>query len=189
MVYIDEHYLQMDLQASLAVISEQRRQQALSMRHDQGRRQSVGAYLLLKQALRDEAGIEDNPQFSYGPHGQPFLADYPEWHFSMSHCREAVGCVLSRQPVGLDIESVGRMRPNVLGYAMNDDEQAEIMGASDPQVAFTRLWTMKESLLKLQGCGLHDGMRDILKQCRDDYRFTTIEVLEHHYVYTFCEQL
>lgn len=48
MVYIDEHIWDFDLDAALAEISEQRREQALRFKHELGRRQCVLAYLLLK---------------------------------------------------------------------------------------------------------------------------------------------
>ena len=108
MVYIDEHIDDFDLPTALADISEQRRQQALRFKHEHGQRTCVLAYLLLKKALREEYGITDNPVFEYGEHGKPAIAGHPDIHFNLSHCREAVACVVSSHPVGIDVEAVTR---------------------------------------------------------------------------------
>ena len=186
MVYIDEHIDDFDLPTALADISEQRRQQALRFRHERGQRTCVLAYLLLKKALREEYGIGGNPTFEYGEHGKPRLAEHPDIHFSLSHCREAVVCAVSQRPVGIDVESVSRYKEPLAVYAMNDGERAEIMAAERPDVAFARLWTMKEARLKLTG----EGIAGNLKTALDDghrWRFTTVERLERNYIYTLCE--
>ena len=58
MVYIDDHIDDFDLQAALAELSEQRRQQALRFRFERGQRTCALAYLLLKRALHEEFDID-----------------------------------------------------------------------------------------------------------------------------------
>ena len=186
MVYVDDRISAIDLPSALRSISSQRREQALRFKHEEGQRLCVAAYLLLKRALLEQEGITENPVFSYGPHGKPMIVGHPELHFSLSHCREAAVCVLSRRPVGIDVESIGRYRATVARYAMNDAELLQINQSPEPELAFVRLWTMKESLLKLTGEGINDHMKDVLSQT-ESYRFTTTEVLEKNYVYTLCE--
>lgn len=186
MVYIDDKTDAFDLQEALLTISEQRRQQALRFKHEQGQRLCVAAYLLLKRALRDQEGILENPVFAYGPHGKPSIVGHPELHFSLSHCKEAAVCVLSRHPIGIDVESIGRYRETVAHYAMSDAEVARIEQAEHPDVEFVRLWTMKESLLKLTGEGINDHMKYVLKDI-PERSFTTVEEIEKNYIYTVCE--
>ena len=188
MVYIDEHIDDFDLPMALADISAQRREQALRFKYERGQRTCVLAYLLLKQALRHEYGIVDNPLFEYGEHGKPSIVGHPDIYFNLSHCREAVVCAVGRYPVGIDVESVNRYKKELARYTMNDHEQALIAAAERPEVAFTRLWTMKEARLKLTG----EGIGSNLKVALDDYadwRFTTVERLEKKYIYTLCEPL
>lgn len=186
MVYIDDKIDAFDLQEALQTISEQRRQQALRFKHEQGQRLCVAAYLLLKRALREQEGILENPIFAYGPHGKPSIVGHPELHFSLSHCKEAAVCVLSRHPIGIDVESIGRYRETVAHYAMSDAEVARIEQAEHPDVEFVRLWTMKESLLKLTGEGINDHMKYVLKDI-PERSFTTVEEIEKNYIYTVCE--
>ena len=41
-----------------------------------------------------------------GEHGKPYLQDYPEVHFNLSHAGNRVMCVVSPEPAGCDIEGV-----------------------------------------------------------------------------------
>ena len=188
MVYIDEHIDDFDLQAALADISDQRREQALCFHYERGQRTCVLAYLLLKKALREEYGMTENPLFEYGEHGKPRIVGHPDIHFNLSHCREAVACAVSSHPVGVDIESVRHCREQLVAYTMNEREQALIAAAERPDVAFTRLWTMKEARQKLTGQGISKGMPTVLDDS-NDYQFTTVERLERNYIYTLCEPL
>ena len=54
MIYVCEDIWSFDLEAGLEEISEQRREQALKFRHEQGQRLCVLAYQLLKQGLKEE---------------------------------------------------------------------------------------------------------------------------------------
>ena len=126
MLYLNDDIQHFDFEASLPLLSDQRREQALQFKHELGRKTCAAAYLLLCEGLRREYGITEKPVFEYGEHGKPFIAGHPELHFSLSHCKEAAVCVLSRQPVGIDVESVGRYRDSVARYAMNDKELQEI---------------------------------------------------------------
>ena len=186
MVYIDEHIDDFDLQAALPEISEQRREQALRFKFERGQRTCVLAYLLLKKALREEYGLTENPLFEYDPHGKPFIAGHPEIHFSLSHCREAVACAVSDRPGGIDVESVRRYKEDVVRYAMNEQEQQQIAAAERPDVAFIRLWTMKEARLKLTGEGITNDLKSALDG--GSWQFTTVERLNKNYIYTLCEE-
>ena len=105
-VLVSEGIWDFNLEAALNEISEQRREQALKFRHEQGQRLCVLAYQLLKQGLREEYGITDNPVFEYNEHGKPSIVGHPEIFFNLSHCKEAAVCVISDQPVGIDVESI-----------------------------------------------------------------------------------
>ena len=181
MIYIDDHIDDFDLQEALATVSAQRREQALRYRHERDRRLNVAAYRLLHRALMTEYGINELPQFTYDSNGKPALAGYPDIHFSMSHCRVAVACAVSDRPVGIDIETLDHYSDRDDHRDSSCDEESvhvppddcRILESHYPNAAFTRLWTMKESLFKLTGddCG-GDIARMLQESTR--YRFTTV---------------
>ena len=65
---------------------------------------SAYAFLLLRYALKKKYGISAVPEFNYNEYGKPFLKDFPDIYFSMSHCAGRVVCAVSDSPVGVDIQ-------------------------------------------------------------------------------------
>ena len=189
MIYINDDIGSLQLEAALAEISGQRREQALKFRHEQGRRLCVAAYLLLKEGLRQEYGIDENPLLDYDPQGKPFLADHRDVFFNLSHCRKAAVCAIGCKPVGIDIEYVREYRPSLAQYTMNAQEMERISRSRRPDVEFIRLWTMKESLLKLSGEGIRHSMKDVLDKAAESVAFNTVVNLQRQYVYTFVSEL
>jgi 4'-phosphopantetheinyl transferase len=185
MIYIDEHINDFNLESALLELSDQRREQALRFKYELGRRTCVLAYLLLKRALREEYGITENPVFEYGEHGKPFIVGHPEIFFNLSHCREAVACAVSDRPIGIDVESVRQFKESLVRYTMNEREVAQIMEAERPDVAFIRLWTMKEARLKLTGEGISNDLKTVLDEAVKK-QYTTVECLQQGYIYTVC---
>lgn len=162
MVYLNDDIANFDFEAALPLLSEQRREQALKFKHEQGRKTCAAAYLLLCEGLRKEYGITEKPVFEYGEHGKPFILGHPEIHFNMSHCREAAICAISETPVGIDVESIREYRESLVHYTMNDDEIAAITQSPNPALTFIRYWTMKEAVLKLSGEGIRNDLKTVL---------------------------
>ena len=179
---LSEEIWDFDLEAGLREISEQRREQALKFKFEQGQRLCVLAYRLLKQALREEYGITENPIFEYNEHGKPAIKGHPEIHFNLSHCKEAAVCVVNDQPVGADVESIREYKEGLVHYSMNDEEVRQIETSEHPDRAFIRLWTMKEATLKLIGTGISNDLKKAIDHER--YQYTTVECAT--YIYTVC---
>ena len=162
-LYMDD-YTARDIESLVEQLPAWRREQALRYRHEAGRRQCVLAYEALRRGLRERYGIAEDPGFDYNSHGKPSLRQFPHIHFSLSHCREAVGCLLSDSECGLDLEASRPVRESLVQYTMNEAEASLIGSADDPQTAFLRLWTRKEAVLKLRGTGIRGSMKDVLAQ-------------------------
>ena len=182
-VLLSEDIWEFDLKAALEEISPQRREQALKFKHEQGQRLCVLAYQLLKQGLREEYGITENPLFEYNEHGKPSIVGHPDIFFNLSHCKEAAACVVSDRPVGIDVESIREYKESLARYTMSDTELEQILSAEHPDVAFIRLWTMKEATLKLIGTGISNDLKTLLDTSL--YKYTTVE--RQRYIYTVCE--
>ena len=181
-VLVSEDIWEFDLEAALKEISAQRREQALKFKFEQGQRLCVLAYQLLKEGLRQEYGITENPIFEYNEHGKPLIIGHPEIFFNLSHCKEAAICVVSDQPVGIDVESIREYKESLVNYTMNDEEIAQIKSAENPAATFIRLWTMKEATTKLIGTGISNDMKTVIDTLK--YKYTTVE--RQKYIYTIC---
>lgn len=162
MLYLNDDIAHFDWEAALPLLSEQRRQQVLRFKHEQGRKTCAAAYLLLCEGLRKEYGITEKPVFAYGEHGKPAIVGHPDIHFNLSHCREAAVCVVSDRPVGVDVESIRSFKESLVEYTMNPTEVELIRQSERPDVEFIRLWTMKEAVLKLSGEGITKDLKTVL---------------------------
>ena len=185
MLYIRTDIESIDLVGVMTELSEQRRKRVEAMRCEHDRRQSIAAYLLLREALRKEYDIGYAPVFGYYDGGKPFISDRPDICFSLSHCRNGVACVLAEEPVGVDIESIRPYKPELARRVLNDAELAEVDESDRPDIEFIRLWTMKESYLKMTGSGIRSDLKQVplSEAC-----FETSVDMSAGYVCTVCRR-
>ena len=147
------------------------------------------AYIELLRGLRLRFSIGEMPSFCYNEHGKPFLAAHPGVHFSISHCKEAVGCLVSDRPCGLDVEHIRKAKEELVRHTMSPRETDAIFSASFPDIAFTRLWTQKEAVLKLKGTGIVDDLHSVLEPEKlQGLELHTVENPWRGYVYSIAIQ-
>ena len=141
------------------------------------------AYLLLIYALRAKTGCLMRPELV--GEGKPYIRDREELQCSISHCSAAVAAVVDDVPVGVDIEEVRSYQKKVARFVCSEEELAEIEASPNPDVAFTVLWTKKESFIKLHGGSVGPGMKHLSAQ------FETVEfetVAGDGWVVTACRE-
>ncbi len=171
-------------------LPEWRREQALRYKQLQGRKECAIGYVELLRGLRERFDINEMPAFVYNEHGKPYLKEHPDIHFSISHCKEAVGCFVSNRPCGLDIERIRTAKPDLVRHTMSPEEAESIFSNAFPDVAFTRIWTQKEAVLKLKGTGIVDDLHSVLKPDKlQGIELQTIENPYMGYVYTIAIQI
>ena len=139
-----------------------RKDKMLKYKHLKGRVKNGLAYLLLIKALREEGIFKELPEFSYNEHGKPFLKNYPDWHFNISHCKTAVCCVISKKEIGIDIEEISVYKESLANYICNEKEFAELQNSENQAEDFYKLWTKKEAVFKMLGTGITKEIKDIL---------------------------
>ncbi len=169
----------------IALLPDWRREQAMRFKHLEGRRNCTRALLLLAECLGVNAA--DIPPFQYNEHDKPSLnSKLSTLNFSLSHCHEAVACMVSDVPCGIDVESVGRYSDSVARYSMDGEQMLQILGSGNPALAFIRLWTQKEAYLKALGTGIQDNMRDIPSSLLRRLTHTEVHT-DKGYVLSWCE--
>ncbi len=108
---------------------------------------------------------------AYGPYGKPYLRDWPDVHFNISHSGQYVACAVADQPVGIDVQIIEAYRPDVAARVCTGKELARLRANDDPAAEFTKLWTQKEAYLKALGCGITGDIRNV--QIRDEAQIQT----------------
>ena len=139
--------------AALAALPwEERRQRVGRLARPEARLLCLGAGALLAWTL-GQAGAADLT-LAYGNNGKPRLAHYPDIHFSLSHSGTLAVCAVADKAVGVDVERPRAVSEALVRRVLTAEEQTWLAGQADPKAAFIRLWTRKESFLKLTGEGL-----------------------------------
>lgn len=139
-------------------LSEARKQKILRYRVQDVRVQSLGASLLLKHVLHlHGASLEE---IHYGEHGKPEL---DHLYFNLSHSHDIAVCVVSENSVGCDVEQIATAPWRIAEryFCKKELEHLETFQGEEKNSEFFRLWTLKESYMKMTGEGLSLGLNYI----------------------------
>lgn len=149
---------------------EERKEKILRCRFAQDRKLALAANLLLKYVL-DSYGVSMR-DLKYGDNGKPELDGI---FFNLSHSGEVAICAVSDKPVGCDVEKIDKMREKVASRFFTDRENAYLhqFEGEEKDKEFFRLWTMKESYMKMTG----EGMKLSMKRMEFDMDNPNIRVI------------
>ena len=174
------------ISAAVPRLSMQRIKKMDSLRLKNDKVNSAAVYLLLRYALRNEYAITDiKPEFVFGNNGKPYLKQYPEIFFSLSHCRNACACILSKNETAVDITDIRKIMLRTAKYFCSTEELEAAQTAKDIPAELIRLWTMKECYSKIDGSGLSADFKLITSK-----KLSDIHIIknERYYAAYFSEQ-
>lgn len=146
---VSEHFIQ----SALPMLPEERRRKAMHYRQANGRKNCVIAYLMLKIGLKECFQIVDFT-LGYGEHGKPYLAEYPDVYFNISHCGCGCAVAVADSPIGVDIQDVRPFNREIAERVCCKEELELMERSSGRDREFTRIWAMKESYVKMTGQGI-----------------------------------
>lgn len=106
-----------------------------------------------------------------GYRGKPYIENSP-FHFNISHADGIVVCALSQSEIGVDAESIREVSDRVMRRCYSDSEIEYINSCEDKNVAFTRLWTLKESYVKLTGEGVGTDLKSVSFDLKNETAFS-----------------
>ncbi len=138
-----------------------RREKVDRVRFNSDKSLELGAGLLLKYALSMQNLDINDLVFSKNKYGKPYLKDYSDLHFSLSHSRERVMCAVSDKEIGCDIQYTDETNANILNIAkrfFTGKEYAALLKICEDKTKvndlFYSIWVLKESCIKACGQGL-----------------------------------
>lgn len=136
-------------------LPDKRKEKILRYLQVKDRKQSFGAGLLLHQVLlRNGFRMSD---ITYGPHGKPELDGI---YFNLSHSHDYAVCVVGDKPVGCDVEKIDKIRERIAErfFTKKEVQYLDQLKGEEKDQEFFRLWTMKESYMKMTGEGMQLGL-------------------------------
>ncbi len=161
----------------LPLVSTQRRENALKYKHLFGQWAELKSWLMLQELIGEDVP-NAGQAWHYNQYGKPYIAGGLE--FSVSHCKQGIAVAIDKTPIGIDIESIREVKPELVHRTMNETEQ-RIIG--DSATLFTVFWTRKEAFLKYKGTGIIDDLQHVLENT-EDVTFETI--IKPTYICTIC---
>ncbi|MBQ8337921.1 MAG: 4'-phosphopantetheinyl transferase superfamily protein [Oscillospiraceae bacterium] len=146
-------------------ISDSRRQRALKMRKTDSLLLCIGAEICLSFALNLPLPLE----YQTDGNGKPFIEGAPQ--FNLSHSGDYVVCAVDESPIGADIEKISRMRESVFARIASPREKERAAALTEGELPqyYCRVWTRKESLLKLTGEGIRKELSTVCTESEGCY--------------------
>ena len=133
-------------------MTPRRQQKTDAFRFDRDKRLCLGAGILLTVAL----GRQREPECLFEAHGKPYLAG-SGINFNLSHSGRFAACAVSDKAVGVDIQQHRHFEKNLIEYVFSSQEAQRIdecETAEQRDELCTKLWTVKESIIKYLGTGM-----------------------------------
>lgn len=149
----------------LPLVPPRRRQRLENRRNPQLGQEAVFAYAALANRLRELYGWETLPEMVYNCYDKPEFRDYPEVQFNISHTRGAALVGIHNEAIGVDIERLRPVRPEIMKRLLNTDEVS----------AFFLRWVQRESQGKRRGTGVVSTWHDEIVPIAGE-RFEWIEM-------------
>ena len=134
-----------------------------AMKPLKGKLLSLGAGIILLKGL-EEFGCE-GAEIAFSDNKKTYIDGADSLYFNLSHSGSMAVCAFSDSEVGIDIEQNKAFKDSLIDYVFDDREKEYIrdlaQDESQMNALFTRLWTMKESIMKYFGKGITMGPKSI----------------------------
>lgn len=132
---------------------------------DKRRGRFLAARILLAQLMQRIYGLHRLPPIVKRHNGRPAFADRDLPDFNIAYAGNTVGVLLAeeRSQVGLDMDIVrahSRQTQALMVQGLSSGEIAWINAQQDVPEAVTQIWTLRHSVMKLQGAG-EEGLRSL----------------------------
>ena len=115
---------------------------------------------VLLSYILSEKGMSKKLSFTYGENGKPYLKNASTF-FNISHSGDYVICSISESEIGCDVQKMSEYKEKIAKRFFTGKEKAFLDNSDTPDEHFTKLWTMKESVLKKTGEGITGGLSSV----------------------------
>ncbi|MEE0931404.1 MAG: 4'-phosphopantetheinyl transferase superfamily protein [Acutalibacteraceae bacterium] len=147
-------------------LSPYRKEKTDKMRMRKDKNLSLAVGIIIDTYLKRINMNEKDMHYSSEEYGKPYFENLKNLHFNASHSGEMALCAFSDSEVGCDIEIISKSNTDLAKRFFTQSEYEFIIStdkectdiSSQQEERFYRIWTLKESFLKLTGEGLSGGL-------------------------------
>lgn len=158
-------FLQEDIfYRQLDMVESARKEKILRISGKEEKMRSLAAGSILHYALCEELNLplhtKEAFQVEYAEGGKPFLKEYTDTYFNLSHSGKYVCCGVGREPVGVDVQRQTEFKEKLALRFFTERDNRMLMecGHEEQKELFFRMWSIKESYIKLTGEGMRKGL-------------------------------
>lgn len=156
---------------------------------------SLYAEIIVKQFFATKFGLHHSKiNIVYDRNGKPYVKNFPDVHFSISHSGDYVLVAFNKGPIGIDVEKSNDFDyKGIVDRYFENFEKNYIFKRSDDYFdklqRFYQIWTAKESYTKLKGVGLSSGLDYFCVEDLSDKNMFILrdKVLSERYFVKSCE--
>ncbi len=145
-------------EACFLVASPQRKEKIENLKTEKDKILCLGVDVVLKKILAEDTKFCET-DFKCDSLGKPFLQNEKgeKMCISVSHSGDFVMCAVSDKEIGVDIEKQRKVKLKT-AEKFSENEKKYIFSAENPETAFFKVWTFKESYLKTVGIGIRQEL-------------------------------
>lgn len=110
----------------------------------------------VKKILAEKLKVDkEEIKIARDENSKPYIKNYPNLHFNISHTDSYIAIAFSNKPVGIDIEKIRNVNLNVANRYFTKKENEYIFSEKGKEyIHFFEVWTKKEAYLKQSGKGI-----------------------------------
>jgi len=150
--FADEHF-----DFAKLPLSEYRLKKLQTLKKELSIKQSIVAELLLNYAFISRCPNESVPLDIITINGKPELRN-EKFNINLSHSGNMVACAISDNAIGIDVQLIREFSPSLPKRIFSDAEYKEYQKSDEKSDCFFKLWTLKESYVKMLGAGISHGL-------------------------------
>lgn len=189
---VDHDFITSNYDEIMSDMHRQRKERIERFNNTNARDTSIVAGKLLQEIVENEMGIRvGDLEIVQNENGKPSIKSQNDFFYSISHSGDYVGIAYSNRQIGLDIEKIRPCREKVAKRCFTPDECSYITSVPEREDEFfCRIWTMKESYLKLLGLGISVPLNSFnanpYNMTVSDEKFRYYEIKLDGYIVMLC---
>ncbi len=156
-IYLDENLQKTKFERFMSHISTEKCERIRKYRKYEDALRTLVGDILVRYLLCKRLRITNQKlTFGVNEHGKPYLTNYNNIEYNISHSGEWVICTIDDLPIGIDIEKIKPIDMKISKRFFSNEEVKSFMNKKivDREAYFYDLWTLKESYIKAVGKGL-----------------------------------
>ena len=184
---------------AISIMSDERKLAIGRKKLQSDRNLSIAGEILARKCISEVTGHNpDDIAFSRDENGKPYTTS-EDIHFNISHSGEYAVCTASRNPIGVDVEMIRQVNPDLTKKFCTEKELEYVFSKGNDEkeicLRLISIWTLKEAYFKCIGTGISRDLkvvefsiRDGAVTCSNTLYTASLDFSADGYIIAVCEK-